>query len=133
MMSGQHLGDHSRWGRVRIGNVLHVAVAICGTTYMHPMPGLGGHTSTWFCCLLLVEVWCQSAWVCLACTYNNDIAVLHTLSSQLDAFRTRERRILSAPHRDVDAQRKQFKLKSTRALEKQPEYLASKHDIIYRA
>jgi chromodomain-helicase-DNA-binding protein 1 len=45
---------------------------------------------------------------------------------QLDAFRARERRILSAPHRDVDAQRKQFKLKSTRALEKQPEYLASK-------
>ncbi len=29
-----------------------------------------------------------------------------------------------SPHRSVDQQRKQFKLKSTRALEKQPDYLA---------
>lgn len=41
----------------------------------------------------------------------------------IDAFLQREQRLLE-PGRSVDAARKQFKIKGTRALEKQPDYLA---------
>ncbi|KAJ9527500.1 hypothetical protein QJQ45_025767 [Haematococcus lacustris] len=61
------------------------------------------------------------------CTWENleDLLAAQGGQFQLDAFKARELRIAETPHRSVEAQRKQFKLKSTRALETQPDYLSA--------
>ncbi len=60
-----------------------------------------------------------SACVCL-CVYMRVC-----LCVQMGMWSDRMDRIRTAAHHTVDGQRKQFKLKSTRALEKQPEFLAN--------